>query len=100
MSYEWLEYARGGTSIRDRIAMVNEVALHYVEAGPVTSQTLVLLHGFPSSSHMYRDLIPALADKFYLVDPDYPGFGQSEKPSSDQFSYSFDHLAETMEQFL
>jgi pimeloyl-ACP methyl ester carboxylesterase len=100
MSYEWLEYARGGTSIRDRIAMVNEVAIHYVEAGPVTSPTLVLLHGFPSSSHMYRNLIPALADKFYLVAPDYPGFGQSDTLSPDQFSYSFDHLAETMEQFL
>ncbi len=87
-------------SIQDKTVKVNGVAIHYVEAGPVTAPTLLLLHGFPSSSHMFRNLIPGLADKFHLIAPDYPGFGESDAPSHDQFAYTFDHLSEVVDQFL
>jgi pimeloyl-ACP methyl ester carboxylesterase len=60
---------------------------------------VLLLHGFPSSSHMFRNLIPALADEFHLVAPDYPGYGNSSMPTADQFEYTFDHLAAVMEKF-
>lgn len=61
---------------------------------------MVLFHGFPSASHMFRDLMPMLEDKFHLVAPDYPGFGQSESPIRDTFAYTFDHLAEIMDALL
>lgn len=61
---------------------------------------MVLFHGFPSASHMFRDLMPKLEDKYHLIAPDYPGFGQSESPDRDKFAYTFDHLAEVMEAFL
>jgi pimeloyl-ACP methyl ester carboxylesterase len=63
------------------------------EAGDSTKPTLLLLHGFPSSSHMFRDLIPQLADRFHLIAPDIPGFGQSAAPARANFSYTFDNLA-------
>jgi pimeloyl-ACP methyl ester carboxylesterase len=72
----------------------------YREAGPATAATIVLLHGFPSSSHMYRDLIPALADKFHLIAPDYVGFGYSDMPKVDEFDYTFDNLAAHVEELL
>jgi pimeloyl-ACP methyl ester carboxylesterase len=62
--------------------------------------TILLLHGFPSSSHMFRNLMPALADKFHLVAPDYPGFGNSSMPSVDEFEYTFDHLADIVDKFV
>lgn len=61
---------------------------------------MVLFHGFPSASHMFRDLMPKLDDRFYLIAPDYPGFGQSESPAREKFAYTFDNLAETMDAFL
>ena len=61
---------------------------------------ILLLHGFPTSSRMFRNLIPALADRYHLVAPDYPGFGHSSAPSVDQFSYTFDHLAQVMDDFV
>jgi pimeloyl-ACP methyl ester carboxylesterase len=61
---------------------------------------MVLLHGFPSSSHQYRDLISALADHFHIVAPDYPGFGNSDIPSPDEFIYTFDNLSKVIEDFL
>ncbi len=70
------------------------------EAGSRNSPTIVLLHGFPTSSHMFRNLIPMLEDEFHLVAPDYPGFGNSSMPAVDEFEYSFDHLAEVMDRFL
>jgi pimeloyl-ACP methyl ester carboxylesterase len=73
--------------------------IFYREAGPKDAPTILLLHGFPSSSHMFRNLIPALAAKFHVVAPDYPGFGQSSAPSVEGFDYSFDHLAAIVEQF-
>ena len=62
--------------------------------------TMVLFHGFPSASHMFRDLMPMLENSFHLIAPDYPGFGQSDSPARTVFSYTFDHLAETMDCFL
>jgi len=70
------------------------------EAGNPNNPAMVLLHGFPSSSHMYRDLMAKLADKFYLIAPDYPGFGNTDAPSPDKFSYTFDRLSEVVEKLL
>jgi len=83
-----------------RTLTVDGLNVFYREAGPVDAPTLVLLHGFPSSSHMFRELIPALSETFHLVAPDYPGFGQSDSPSIEEFDYRFDHLAEIVEHFL
>src|SRR5215475_3055255 len=70
------------------------------EAGSTDSPTIVLLHGFPSSSHMFRDLIPQLADRFHVIAPDYVGFGYSDAPSVHEFEYSFDNLAAHVEDLL
>ena len=78
---------------------VDGIEVFYREAGPVDAPVLLLLHGFPSSSHMFRDLIPKLADKYRVVAPDLPGFGQSAMPARESFSYTFDHLAEVMGRF-
>jgi len=81
-------------------ANVRGQKLFYREAGSKDSPTLVLLHGFPSSSHMFRDLIPQLADKFRLIATDYVGFGYSDAPSVDEFEYTFDNLATHVEDLL
>lgn len=75
-----------------RTATVDGLKVFYREAGRVDAPTIVLLHGFPTSSHMYRELIPALADTFHVIAPDYIGFGQSAAPSNTEFTYSFDSL--------
>jgi pimeloyl-ACP methyl ester carboxylesterase len=75
--------------------------IFYREAGNKgKTPTILLLHGFPSSSHMFRNLMPALADKFHLVAPDYPGFGNSSMPTVDEFEYTFDHLADIVDKFV
>jgi len=74
--------------------------IFYREAGPEGAPTILLLHGFPTSSHMFRNLIPALADKYHLVAPDYPGYGNSSMPKVDEFEYTFDHMAEIIEKFI
>lgn len=79
---------------------VDNVDIFYREAGSREAPTIVLLHGFPTSSHMFRNLIMRLSDKFHLVAPDYPGFGNSSAPPVDAFDYSFDHLAEIIEKFI
>lgn len=79
---------------------VRGLKFFYREAGSKDAPTIVLLHGFPSSSHMFRDLIPQLADKFHVIAPDYIGFGYSDAPSVDDFGYTFDNLAEHVEDFL
>lgn len=79
---------------------VDGLNLFYREAGAKDRPTIVLLHGLPSSSHMYRDLINSLSDQFHLIALDYPGFGNSDMPTIDQFEYSFDRLADVVEQFL
>jgi pimeloyl-ACP methyl ester carboxylesterase len=81
-------------------AQVDGVKLFNREAGPKDAPTVVLLHGFPSSSHMFRELIPRLSDKYHVVAPDYPGFGYSDAPSCEQYAYTFDHLADTVDHFL
>jgi pimeloyl-ACP methyl ester carboxylesterase len=83
-----------------RNIQVDGLNVFYREAGPQDAPTLVLLHGYPSSSHMFRNLIPALADRFHVLAPDYPGFGYSDAPTADQFEYTFDRLAEIVEKFL
>jgi pimeloyl-ACP methyl ester carboxylesterase len=74
--------------------------LFYREAGSKEAPTIVLLHGFPSSSHMFRDLIPQLSDKFHVIAPDYLGFGYSDAPSVQEFEYTFDNLANQIEDLL
>jgi pimeloyl-ACP methyl ester carboxylesterase len=76
-----------------RTAQVNGLQVFYREAGDPSAQTIVLLHGLPTSSQMFRELIPALADSFHLIAPDYVGFGHSEAPSRETFAYTFDNLA-------
>ncbi len=73
---------------------IEGVELFYREAGPADAPVVVLLHGFPSSSHMFRRLIPALADRYHVIAPDYPGFGQSAMPDRAAFAYGFAHFAE------
>lgn len=76
-----------------RTATVNGRTIFYREAGDPAAPTILLLHGLPTSSQMFRDLIPALADRFHLIAPDYIGFGHSDAPSRDDFAYTFDNLA-------
>ncbi len=76
-----------------RTASVDGHQLFYREAGDPRHPTLLLLHGFPTSSHMFRDLIPLLADRFHIVAPDLPGFGFTASPAA--FRYSFDNLAQS-----
>ena len=83
-----------------RTINVNGLNIFYRECGASNKPVMVLFHGFPSASHMFRDLMPMLEDKFHLIAPDYPGFGQSESPSRETFAYTFDHLAEVMDAFL
>src|SRR5439155_1967403 len=79
-----------------RTADADGFKIFYREAGPADAPKLLLLHGFPSSSHMFRDLIPLLADRFRVVAPDLPGFGFSDAPDRAQFNYTFDNLAEVV----
>lgn len=78
---------------------VNDLNIFYREAGDPTKPTMILFHGFPSASHMFREFMPALAKHFHLIAPDYPGFGQSSAPDHSVFSYTFDHLTEVMTAF-
>lgn len=86
-------------AVFNRSVDVDGVKIFYREAGDASAPALLLLHGFPTSSHMYRNLIPALADRFHVIAPDLPGFGFSDAPDRTSFPYSFDHLAAVMERF-
>ncbi len=86
--------------IKYKILDVNGVNIAYREAGSIGKPTIVLLHGFPSSSHQYRKVLNQLSDEFYLIAPDYPGFGNSDFPSSEDYEYTFDNIAETIKAFL
>ena len=81
-------------------ATVRGLKIFYREAGSKDSPTIVLLHGFPSSSHMFRDLIPKLEGKFHIIAPDYIGFGYSDSPDVNKFEYTFDRLADYIEELL
>jgi pimeloyl-ACP methyl ester carboxylesterase len=86
-------------SIHYRFVNVDGVKISYREAGRSDSATLLLLHGFPTAGHMFRDLIPLLADSLHLVAPDLPGFGRSDLPSRNTFKYTFENLANTIDRF-
>jgi pimeloyl-ACP methyl ester carboxylesterase len=88
------------TDVAYRTLTVDGIELFYREAGPSDGPTVLLLHGWPASSHMFRDLLPKLADRFHLIAPDYPGFGYSAQPSIDAFDYSFANLATLIEHFV
>src|SRR5215469_13422897 len=79
---------------------VDGVGIFYREAGPKDAPTIVLLHGFPSSSREFDPLIPLLATRYHLVAPDFPGFGHSDAPPPSSYNYTFDHLAKTTSDFL
>jgi pimeloyl-ACP methyl ester carboxylesterase len=87
-------------AIHYRTVGVAGIEIFYREAGSPKLPTILLLHGFPTSSHMFRDLIPLLADRYHLIAPDYPGFGYSSRPKVSEFNYTFDHLADVMEGFV
>ena len=87
-------------TIRYRAAEVNGLKISYREAGPTDAPTLLLMHGFPTAGHMFRDLIPLLDDRLHLVAPDLPGFGQSDMPPRNTFKYTFENLAETIDHFI
>ena len=82
-----------------RTADVDGFTVFYREAGAADAPTLVLLHGYPSASHQFRELIPLLADRFHIVAPDLPGFGKSDMPPRDAFGYTFDHLADVIDRW-
>ena len=83
-----------------RTQQVDDVEVFYREAGPANAPVLLLLHGFPTSSHMFRELIPQLADRYRVIAPDLPGFGQTRAPSRATYAYSFEQLARTMGGFV
>lgn len=83
-----------------RTVDVNGVKIFYREAGPSNAPNVLLLHGFPTSSHMYRHLIPRLAERYHVVAPDYPGYGASDAPNREQFEYSFDNMAAVVDQLI
>ncbi|WCM18593.1 alpha/beta hydrolase [Paraburkholderia bryophila] len=87
------------SAISYRTADVDGFNVFYREAGRPGAPKLLLLHGFPSSGHMFRDLIPKLADRFHIVAPDLPGFGQSDMPARETFAYTFDNLANVIDRF-
>jgi pimeloyl-ACP methyl ester carboxylesterase len=86
--------------INYRNILIGGVNIFYREAGSPSRPTVVLLHGFPSSSHMYRDLIPEVAERYHVIAADMPGFGYSSQPAADEFDYTFAHLTDVMDDFL
>jgi pimeloyl-ACP methyl ester carboxylesterase len=88
------------TSVKYKTLSVGALSIAYRQAGDPANPKLVLLHVFPSSSHQYRNLIPSLADRFHVISPDYPGFGNSDLPDPAKFAYTFDNLAEVIGRFL
>ncbi|MBX7221968.1 MAG: alpha/beta hydrolase [Blastocatellia bacterium] len=100
----WLDVPTGAQTVKQTVityktVKIENLDIFYREAGDPTKPTILLLHGFPASSHMFRNLIPQLADKFHVVAPDYPGFGYSSAPGVDEFDYTFDHLAKVVDAF-
>jgi pimeloyl-ACP methyl ester carboxylesterase len=91
--------ANASSPVFYRSVSVNGLKIFYREAGPVDAPVVLLLHGFPTSSHQFRDLIPRLAARYRVIAPDYPGFGQSEAPPADAFAYTFENLTDVIDAF-
>jgi pimeloyl-ACP methyl ester carboxylesterase len=87
-------------SIAYRTTKVGNVEVFYREAGPVNAPLILLLHGFPTAGHMFRDVIPSLANRYRVIAPDLPGFGNTKSPSREEFDYTFDNLAQVIEGFI
>jgi len=87
------------TKVTHKTVKLGDLDIFYREAGPKGAPAVLLLHGFPTSSQMFRNLIPALADEYRVVAPDYPGYGHSSMPPHDQFKYTFDNLATVIDEF-
>lgn len=87
-------------SVEMRSMKINGLEIAYREAGDPSNPTVLLLHGFPTSSHMFRELIPVLAEDYHVIAPDFPGFGASDMPSADTYEYSFANAAETVTQLI
>lgn len=94
------ETAKDHSQVTYHTVEIDGVDVFYREAGPKDAPTIVLLHGFPTSSHMFRNLIPALSDKYHVIAPDYPGYGNSAMPAVDAFEYTFDNMASIVDQLL
>jgi len=88
------------TTVFHRTAKANGLNIFYREAGPANAPTVLLLHGYPTSSVMFRNLIPILSERYHVIAPDLPGYGYSDAPAHDQFAYTFDNLANTMQAFI
>ncbi|XYI03978.1 alpha/beta fold hydrolase [Sorangium sp. So ce1128] len=91
---------RAPVTIHYRKANVEGVNVFYREGGPANGPVVLLLHGFPTSSHMFRNLLPHLADRYRVIAPDYPGFGQSDAPNRDKFAYTFGHYCDIVDGLL
>src|ERR1700754_2672105 len=91
--------AQESVKVHHKTVKVGDLDVFYREAGPKDAPAILLLHGFPTSSQMFRNLIPQLGDKFRVVAPDYPGYGHSSMPTHDKFSYTFDNLAKVIDDF-
>jgi len=100
VAYPLIAKSPAASEVTYHLQEVEGVHIFYREAGSPDAPTLLLLHGFPSSSFYFRNLIPLLAGKYHIIAPDYPGFGHSDTPEVDKFVYTFDHLGEIMEKFL
>jgi pimeloyl-ACP methyl ester carboxylesterase len=91
--------AASRTQVKYKTVKIEGLDIFYREAGSPADPTVLLLHGFPTSSQMFRNLIPQLAGRYHVVAPDYPGYGSSSAPAVDKFDYTFDHLADIVDQF-
>ena len=93
---EEIQWGAAPAKITYRRTAVDSIEIFYREAGRSNAPALLLLHGFPTASHMFRCLIPQLADRFHVIAPDLPGFGQSDMPERTKFRYTFDNIAELL----
>ncbi|MGO7215495.1 alpha/beta fold hydrolase [Rhizobium ruizarguesonis] len=89
--------SQAAVTVHYRSTQIDGVNMFYREAGPADGPVVLLLHGFPTSSHMFRNLIPLLADRYHVIAPDYPGFGQSDDPDHTKFGYTFGHYADMVD---
>jgi len=94
-----MQTSHAAVQVHYRFEQVGDVKVFYREAGDPSSPTILLLHGFAASSYMFRDLIPALADRYHVVAPDLPSFGYTEAPGREAYAYTFDNLAKTIDAF-